>query len=184
MLRKEDLPDGPCSSSPSVQLAFLPSPADRVEDLRRDFPRRQVGGGEAVPARADEFDPLGLVTQGDARDSEVEGLLLQPAGIGGNDGGVRHESHHVEIARGWEQSDGRLGDLDHRAAECCPCPRVDREDDPNVSPDFPQSFDEPTEASGVVRIRRPMNGDEDVRLRRQPQPGERLVAFRDDVADP
>src|SRR4029078_1601094 len=57
-----------------------------------------IGPGEAVPARFDGLDPLGVLAQRYAGPPVPVGLVLDAAGVGEDDARLRRERGEVEVA--------------------------------------------------------------------------------------
>lgn len=88
-----------------IRLHLPPLATQRaLQSLRHTLPihrRRQP-----VPACLHQLDPLGLIAQGDAGNAVEEGLFLNAARVGSDEGGKLFQLHHGQIADGLDQVHG------------------------------------------------------------------------------
>src|SRR5215207_5713008 len=138
---------GADGGSASQQLGYLGDPRGRE-------PEQRVGAGP------DRYRPLGVVAEREARDPEVGGFLLDPAGVGEYCPGVGLEREEVQVSGGVRERQPRRRPL----AEHLSGPRVDREDDRHRGRDALQRDDRVAEQRAVDE-RRPVQGDEQVGAR-------------------
>ena len=94
----------------------------------------RVEAEQCVGAGPHGHRPLGVVAQGEAGDAQERGLLLDPAGVGQDGGGVGLQREEVEIADRVHQAQP-LRDV---RAHHLPGPRMDREDDRDLGRDLGQ----------------------------------------------
>src|SRR5262249_34020279 len=117
----------------------------------------------------DSYRPLRVVTQGEARDAEDGGLLLDTPGVGEDQTGMGQQLHEIEVAERFGQSQVRRR-LPRVALQRFASTRVDWEDDRQLTLEALDGLEQTTEDLGVVHVGRAVQREDTVGAPAQTDP--------------